>query len=111
MVYERYDADYGATGRFLRGDAGLAAAVGLAASDAADEARIIVLAEAYDTGALASSISVERSDGTDRVGYDVRADDPAAAPTQFGNRKMPASEVVTFLQDGARNVGLDIHGG
>ena len=106
--YSGYNPDYTSTARWLKRDAGLGLAVAVAAADVADEARIIVESEAYETGALAGSIEVIREDWTDRVGYAVTADDPAAAPTEFGNRHMPASEVVTFLTEAARVVGLDV---
>jgi len=106
--YDGYSPDYRATARWLQRDATLGMAVGSAASDVADEAVLIIVAEAYQTGALASSVTVDRSDWSDRLGYGVTAEDPAAAPTAFGNRHMPPDEVVTFLVDAAQRVGLDV---
>ena len=110
MGYVEYTArrHYADEGRWMKSDPALAAAVRLAAEDVAVEATIIVQSEAFATGALAASIDVERENWTDRVGYAVVAEDPAAAPTEFGNRRMPAEEVVSFLVDAAENVGLDV---
>jgi hypothetical protein len=104
--YERNDR---ATAAYLKRNADLADAVGAAAEDVAAEAEYIVASEAYETGALLASIRTERSDTRDRVGYAVLADDPAAAPRQFGNVR--ASNPEEYLTRAAALVGLDVKGG
>lgn len=111
-MWVRYDArsHYRDERRWLTTSADLAGGVRAAADDVADAARLVVLVEAFDTGALYGSIAVVRDDGPDRVGYSVVAEDPAAAPTVWGNRTFPRSEVVNFLTLAARRVGLDVRG-
>ena len=104
-----YQLNYRETGSFLKSRQ-LSDAVRAAAEDVADQARQIVATEAYETGALLDSISVEPSPGRDRVGWAVVADDPAAAPNEFGNERMPPGEVEHFLTRAARNAGLDVRG-
>lgn len=106
----RYELNYRETGSWLKSRA-LSDMCRKAAEDVAEEARQIVLAEAYDTGELLASIGVEPSPGRDRVGWAVVADDPAAAPTEFGNERVPAAEVEHFLTRAAQNAGLDVRGG
>lgn len=105
----RYEMNYRETGSFLKGRP-LNDATRRAADDVAEQARQIVTVEAYETGALLASIGVEPSPSRDRVGWAVVADDPAAAPTEFGNERVPADEVEHFLTRAAREAGLDVRG-
>jgi hypothetical protein len=112
-MFVDYQRDSAATRRFLRSDGDLAAAVRDAAEEAAIEAQQIIEAEAFQTGALAASVDIERSDLTGRfgrVGYAVTADDPAAVPIQYGNVHVPPGQVTEYLEEGARRAGLDIRG-
>jgi hypothetical protein len=105
-----YQLNYRETGSFLRSRQ-LDAVARQAAQDVAEEARAIVAAEAYDTGALYDSITIEPSPTRDRAGWAVVADDTAAAPTEFGNERVPGAEVEHFLARAAQQAGFDIVGG
>ena len=88
MGFVDYQRDSKATKAFLRTDGDLAEAVRLAAEEVAIEAQMVIEAEAYQTGALAASVDIERADlggRFARVGWAVTADDPAAVPIEYGN--------------------------
>lgn len=111
MGFVRYDRNSANTRKILI-DPDMADAVEAAAEDVAEEARQIIAAEAYSTGALMWSVHVERSDLTGkarRAGFAVQADDPAAVPIQFGkNVHVPPGQVTEYLDEAARRTGLDI---
>jgi hypothetical protein len=111
MVWTDYRRDSAGTRRILR-DGDMADAVEAAAEDVAEEARAVIASEAYKTGALMWSVYTEREDLTGRarrVGFAVKADDPAAVPIQFGkNVHVPPGQVTEYLDEAARRAGLDI---
>lgn len=106
-MVERYQpASYAQTGRWLRRDNDLRAACEEAAEDIATVARGIAPVR---TGAYRDSIQVIQISGMDRVGAGVEADDEAAAPIEFGNRKFPNAREV--LITAANLLGFDTRDG
>lgn len=97
-----YKDDYGATGRWLKGDADLRRVCVEAAEDIASMARTLAPVR---TGNYLRSIEVETDDIHDRVGAVVRADDPAASPLEFGNARTAERSI---LVDAAEAAGFDV---
>lgn len=80
----QYSADYAATGRFMRTDAGLRRAIRTSGGEIRSAAEGIA---PVLTGNYLRSLEVVDDDATDRMGAAVVSDDPAAAPLEFGNAK------------------------
>jgi hypothetical protein len=103
-----FEVDQRSMGHYLKSSPELAAWVQLSAEEVAVAARGIIAAEAYETGALLASVNVEKADLRDRLGFAVTADDPAAAPRQFGNERVSTPE--EYLTRAAAAAGLDVRG-
>ena len=78
----KYEWDLAATGVWMRTSPELRAVCVAAAEDIAEHARAIAPVR---EGNYIRSITVVNASGIDRVGAIVEADDPAAAPLEFGN--------------------------
>jgi hypothetical protein len=98
-----YRPDYRETGRWLRRDNRLREICEEGAQDIADMAELIA---PIRTGAYIESIHVVQISGTDRVGAAVEADDEAAAPLEFGNKRVRIGRHV--LISAALLAGFDV---
>lgn len=99
----RYQPDHIATARFMQTGNSLQRAINAAARDIATIARAIAPVR---TGEYRDSIRTISIAAGDRVSAGVEADDPAAAPLEFGNR-LPFFEE-NVLVDAARSLGFDV---
>lgn len=80
----RYQANFAATGAFLRTSAVLRRECRRAGEEIREVAEAIA---PIDEGDYIASMSVQDAVPTDRVGAILLADDPAAAPLEFGNAR------------------------
>lgn len=80
----RYQADYTATGKFLKSDPGLRRALRVSGAEILEAAQAIA---PVATGDYLESLEVVDDDAADRMGTAVASEDPAAAPLEFGNRR------------------------
>lgn len=101
-----YRPNIAETGRWMRTSDDLRGVCRDAAQEVAD---VAVAIAPIDTGAYIESIQVVEMSALDRVAAGVMADDPAAAPLEFGNTAT-GGRSHNILSRAAEIAGLDLAG-